>query len=97
MDDQLVPLIRKTLRVFVVVVILLFVADNVFHWDIGALIAGLGIGGLAFALASKDMLANLFGSVTIFADRPFGMGERVMDSFASLTAELVEWHARRKG
>ena len=77
LDDQLVPLIRKTLRVFVVIVVALFLAQNVFEWDIGALIAGLGIGGLAFALAAKDMLANLFGSVTIFADRPFQMGDRI--------------------
>jgi len=77
LDDQLVPLVRKALRVFVVVVVVLFVAQNVFAWDIGALIAGLGIGGLAFALAAKDMLANLFGSMTIFADRPFHMGDRV--------------------
>jgi len=77
LDDQLVPMVRKTLRVFVVVVAVLFVADNVLNWDISALVAGLGIGGLAFALASKDMLANVFGSVTIFADRPFSMGNRV--------------------
>jgi MscS family membrane protein len=77
LDDQLVPLIRKTLRVFVVIVLVLFIAQNVFHWDIGALIAGLGIGGLAIALAAKDLLANLFGSVTIFADRPFQMGDRI--------------------
>ena len=77
LDDQLVPLVRKTLRVFVVIVALLFVAQNVFQWNIGALVAGLGIGGLAFALAAKDMLANLFGSMTIFADRPFSMGDRV--------------------
>ena len=77
LDDQLVPLVRKSLRVFVVVVVVLFVAQNVFAWNIGALIAGLGIGGLAFALAAKDMLANLFGSMTIFADRPFRMGDRV--------------------
>lgn len=77
LDDQLVPLIRKTLRVFVVIVAVLFIAQNIFQWDIGALIAGLGIGGLALALAAKDTLANLFGSVTIFADRPFQMGDRV--------------------
>lgn len=77
LDDQLVPLIRKTMRVFVVIVAVLFIAQNVFRWDIGALVAGLGIGGLAFALAAKDALANLFGSVTIFADRPFQLGERV--------------------
>ncbi|MCP4376853.1 MAG: mechanosensitive ion channel [bacterium] len=78
LDDQIVPLIRKTLRMVVVVVIALFIAQNIFNWNIGALLAGLGLGGLAFALAAKDMLANLFGSVTIFADRPFQIGDRVL-------------------
>jgi len=77
LDDQLVPLVRKTLRVFVVIIALLFIARNIFQWDIASLIAGLGIGGLALALAAKDTLANLFGSITIFADRPFHMGDRV--------------------
>ncbi len=77
LDDQLVPIIRKALRIFVVIILLLFIAQNIFKWDIGALLAGLGLGGLAFALAAQDALKNLFGSVTIFADRPFQMGERV--------------------
>jgi MscS family membrane protein len=78
LDDQLVPLVRKTLRVVVVIMLALFIAQNVFNWNIGALLAGLGLGGLAFALAAKDMVANLFGSVTIFADRPFQIGDRVV-------------------
>ncbi len=77
LDDQLVPIIRKTLRIFVIIVAGLFIAQNIFHWDIGTLLTGLGIGGLAFALAAKDTLANFFGSITIFTDRPFQMGERV--------------------
>ncbi|MBL7134955.1 MAG: mechanosensitive ion channel family protein [Phycisphaerae bacterium] len=77
LDDQLVPLVRKTLRVFVVIIAVLFIARNIFQWDIASLIAGLGIGGLALALAAKDTLANFFGSITIFADRPFHMGDRV--------------------
>ncbi len=77
LDDQLVPILRKTLRVFVIIVAGLFIAQNIFHWNIGTLLTGLGIGGLAFALAAKDTLANFFGSVTIFTDRPFQMGERV--------------------
>ncbi len=77
LDDQLVPLLRKTLRVFVVIIAALFIAQNVFQWDIAALIAGLGIGGLAFALAAQDTIANLFGSVTVFADRPFQLGDRI--------------------
>jgi MscS family membrane protein len=78
LDDQLVPLIRKTLRLIVVIMVALFIAQNIFEWNIGALLAGLGLGGLAFALAAKDMLANLFGSVTIFVDRPFQIGDRVV-------------------
>jgi MscS family membrane protein len=77
LDDQLVPLLRKSLRVLVVIIAVLFIAQNIFEWNVGALVAGLGIGGLAFALAAKDMLANLFGSGTIFADRPFQLGDRI--------------------
>jgi MscS family membrane protein len=77
LDDQLVPMVRKTLRVFIVIVVLLFIAQNIFEWDIASLIAGLGIGGLAFALAAKDSLANIFGSVVILTDRPFQMGDRI--------------------
>lgn len=95
LDDQLVPLIRKTLRVFVVIVAVLFIAQNVFEWNIGALIAGLGIGGLAFALAAKDMLANLFGSITIFADRPFQMGERIKVRDYDGTVEEVGFRSTR--
>lgn len=77
LDDQLVPMVRKSLRVFVVIIAALFIAQNIFKWDIAALIAGLGIGGLALALAAKDMLANLFGSVVIFSDRPFQLDDWV--------------------
>jgi len=95
LDDQLVPLVRKSMRVLVVIVAALFIAQNVFRWDIGALIAGLGIGGLAFALAAKDMLANLFGSVTIFADRPFHMGDRVKVGGYEGTVEEVGFRSTR--
>jgi len=77
LDDMLVPMIRKSLRIFIVVVGVLFIADNILGMDIGAILATAGIGGLAFALAAKDTVANFFGSVTIFADRPFQVGERI--------------------
>lgn len=78
LDDQMVPLLRKTLRVIVVIMAGLFIAQNVFNWDIAALIAGLGIGGIALALAAQDALSNFFGSITIFADRPFTLGDWVV-------------------
>ena len=77
LDDMVVPIIRKALRVFVVVVGALLIADNVFGQDIGAWLAGLGIAGLAVSLAAQDSLKNLFGSITILFDRPFKVGERI--------------------
>ncbi|MCA9559299.1 MAG: mechanosensitive ion channel [Myxococcales bacterium] len=74
MDDQLVTLVRKTLRVVVVAVGVVFVLQNL-HIDVTSLLAGLGIGGLALALAAKDTAANLFGSVTIMIDAPFYVGD----------------------
>lgn len=77
LDDQLVPIVRKAMRVFIIIIVFLFIAQNIYQWDIAALLAGLGLGGLAFALAAQDALKNLFGSVVIFSDRPFQMGDWV--------------------
>jgi MscS family membrane protein len=77
LDDELVPLIRKTLRVFLTVIAVLSIANSVFGQDIGAWLAGLGIAGLAVSLAAQDSLKNLFGSLTIILDRPFLIGERI--------------------
>ncbi len=77
LDDQFVPLIRKTLRVFLVVIGILFVVGTVFECNIGAWLAGLGIAGLAVSLAAQDSIKNLFGSITILLDRPFLVGERI--------------------
>ncbi len=95
LDDQLVPLVRKTLRVFVVIVAGLFIAQNIFAMNIGSLIAGLGIGGLAFALAAKDSIANLFGSIVIFADRPFAMGDRIKIGSHDGTVEEVGFRSTK--
>jgi len=78
LDEQLVPLIRKALRVFLVVIGAMFIVDNVFNQDIGAWLAGLGIAGLAVSLAAQDSLKNLFGSLTILLDQPFQLGERIV-------------------
>jgi MscS family membrane protein len=77
LDDQLVPIVRKTLRVFIVILGALFILQNVFQYDIGAWITGLGIAGLAVSLAAQDSLKNLFGSLTILFDRPFVLGQRI--------------------
>lgn len=77
LDDQLVPLVSKTLKVFVSIVGGLFILQNL-DVNVGSLLAGVGLGGLAFALAAKDTVANFFGSVMIFIDKPFQIGDWVV-------------------
>ncbi len=75
-DNLLVPLLRKTSKIFIICFGAIYIAHS-FTLDINNLLAGLGIGGLAFALAAKDTLSNLFGSLTVVLDRPFQIGEYV--------------------
>lgn len=70
LDDQLVPIMERTLIVVLWTLAILMVLSN-FGYDIVSILTGLGIGGLALAMAAQDTLSNIFGSVTIFADKPF--------------------------
>lgn len=76
-DDVLVPMLKKTAKVVVVAVGAVFVAHSL-TFDIGSILAGLGIGGVAVALAAKDTISNLFGSITVLLDRPFQIGDYIM-------------------
>lgn len=76
LDDHLVPLLQKGTRLIIWSMAIIIGLDSA-GYDVGALIAGLGIGGLALAMAAKDTVANVFGGITIFADRPFTIGDRV--------------------
>jgi len=77
LDDMLVPIIRKSLRVTVVILVLVQISQILSNKPITSIIAGLGIGGLAVALASQDTIKNIFGSIVIFIDKPFEMGDRI--------------------
>ena len=80
LDDMLVPLIRKTLRLLVIIFAVLLIAENVFRQNIATWLAGLGIAGIAVSLAAQDSLKNLIGSITILFDRPFKIGDRIVFS-----------------
>lgn len=73
-EDALIPTIRKAIKAFLAVVVFLLIAQNL-GYSITGLLGALGVGGLAVALAAKDTLANLFGSITILIDRPFRPGD----------------------
>ena len=94
LDDQLVPLIRRTFKTFVIVIGGIFILQNL-HVDVASLVAGLGLGGLAFALAAKDTVANIFGSLVIFIDRPFQIGDWVVIGGIEGTVEDVGFRTTR--
>jgi len=78
LDDMLVPVIRKSLRITIAIIAALFIAETILGaGQIKTILLSAGVGGIAIALAAKDTIANFFGSVTIFADRPFQIDELV--------------------
>ncbi len=94
LDDQLIPLIRKTLRFFVIVMGVIAILQNN-GYNVASLIAGLGIGGLAVALAARETLSNFFGSLTIFLDRPFKIGDWIKTGNVEGTVEEVGFRSTR--
>lgn len=82
------PAFQKLFKVALYVIAALVIFE-ILGFDIWALLAGLGLGGLAVALAAKDTLANMFGSLTVLADRPFKMGDRIkFDRFEGKVEEI---------
>jgi len=94
LDDQLVPLVRKSLKVFCVIAGVLFILQNL-DVNVASLLAGLGIGGVAVALAAKDTIANFFGSIMIFVDRPFQIGDWVVVEGCEGIVEEVGFRSTR--
>jgi MscS family membrane protein len=76
MGMAMVPVARKILKPIIIAIIAVVVLQNA-GMNVGGLLAGLGIGGLAIALAGKNTLENLFGSIVISFDRPFRIGDWV--------------------
>ncbi len=93
-DDVLVPLLRKTLKVFATAIGLVYMADA-FRIEIVPLLTGLGIGGLAVAFAAKDSIENFFGSVTVILDRPFEIGDWVVIEGVEGTVEELGLRSTR--
>jgi len=76
LDDQLLPIAKRLGNIVILLIAVIMVLDRV-GVNVTSLVAGLGIGGLAFALAAQDLLGNLFGGVAILADKPFKLGDRI--------------------
>lgn len=94
LDMQLLPVIRKSLKVFVVVVAVLVTSQNL-GMNVTGLLASLSIGGLAVGLAAQDTLSNLFGAVALFADKPFRVGDRIQLDAIDGTVEAIGLRSTR--
>jgi MscS family membrane protein len=93
-DNLLVPLTRSILKSIVWVAAIIFIATS-FALDPTSLFAGLGLGGLAFALAARDILSNLFGSFAVILDRPFQIGDWIAVEGIEGTVEKVGFRTTR--
>lgn len=94
-DVVLAPLLGKTIRVFIVIIGGILIIQNLTGVEIGPLLASLGIGGLAVALAARDSIANFFGTLTILFDKPFQVGERVLIDSYDGVVESVGFRSTR--
>ena len=95
MDDQLVPFTIEIVKFIAYVFVGGVILGEVFGVNATGLITGLGIGGIALAMASKESLENLLGSFTIFLDKPFTIGDTVTVGSVSGTVEKVGFRSTR--
>lgn len=94
LKQQFIPLFRSSIRVFIIVVGALLIVQNL-GYSVSSLLAGLGIGGLAVALAAQETLANFFASVLLLTDMPFRMGDWIRFGDTEGVVETVGFRTTR--
>lgn len=88
LDDNLVPVIRKGMQISVWTIAVITGMDTA-GIPVVSLLTGLGIGGLAFALAAQETVGNFFGSIAIFIDKPFKVGDRIqVEGYDGVVTEI---------
>jgi MscS family membrane protein len=90
----LAPVLARSCQVFFLLVAALLVLQNA-GYNVAGLLAGLGIGGLAVALAAKETLANLFGSIAVLMDRTFQVGDKIRQGDITGVVECIGLRSTR--
>ena len=94
LDDQLLPVLSGALKAFILVIVAVLILQNS-GYNVSGLLAGLGLGGLAVALALQPTLANVFAAITLFVDRPFHVGDGVSVAGVSGSIESIGLRSTR--
>ncbi len=87
-EKTLISALESVLRFLIVAFGAVYIADGL-GFDLTALVAGLGISGLALALAAKDSISNFFGAITVLLDRPFRVGDWIVVGGAEGEVEAI--------
>ncbi len=97
LDDMLAPIVGRTLRIVIVILAVLQVFQMLSDKPLTSILASLGIGGLAVALAAQDTLKNFFGSLVLITTRPFEVGDRVViGEYDGPVEEVGLWSTRMR-
>ncbi|MCM8525646.1 MAG: mechanosensitive ion channel family protein, partial [Lentisphaeraceae bacterium] len=93
-DDVLIPMFHKLIKLATFVVGVVLIASNI-GINVASLLAGIGLAGMAIALAAKDTVENLFGSITVLLDKPFEVGDWVVINGVEGTVEQIGLRSSR--
>lgn len=93
-DLILLPFISRTIRVIMVAISISIIGQE-FDYDVNGLVAGLGLGGLAFALAAKEAVGNLIGGIVIVTEKPFSIGDWILTPSVEGTVEDINFRSTK--
>lgn len=94
LDRILIPFASKLLKLIIILLSISIIAQE-WDYDIGGIIAGLGLGGLAFALAAKDTVSNIFAGIVIVLDKPFSIGDWIYSESVEGTVEDITFRSTK--
>ncbi|WP_251551612.1 mechanosensitive ion channel family protein [Neobacillus muris] len=93
-DLILIPFISRIIRVIMIAISISIIGQE-FNYDVNGLVAGLGLGGLAFALAAKEAVGNLIGGVVIVTEKPFSIGDWILTPSVEGTVEDINFRSTK--
>lgn len=93
-DKILIPFFSKVIR-FVVLALAFVAIASTWGYDVNGFIAGMGLGGLAFALAAKDLIGNIFSGIIIITDKPFSIGDWIKTSDVEGIVEDINFRSTK--